>query len=422
MTEGRVARFLRIARESFADLGAHPWEFFGLLGMSFVLMLSYAVSRPATESLFLESYSETRLPFAWLTVAGCMLVVVGIYNHFAATHRILHLLTAAILLAAGSQLVLLVAIDLDMPGSIFALYVWKDIHIVVLVEIFWSIANVVFKVNTARWAYGLFSAAGSVGAVSGNLLVCPLAERISTVNTLWAVPPLLLLVALGSFRLRGLLSTPLPPKTTPRLGDAVRVVRKSSYLGLILVMIALTQLTITLIDYVYNGAVHAAFPNVDERTQVIGWVYAAINSGSLALQLLTGFLLTSLGVGRTLVTLPFILGTAVLAYLVTPVFAMMAVAKAASKAFDYSLFRASKEILYIPLSYREKVEGKAVADMLMYRVAKGGAAGILLALGTLLTNTVVLSITLVLIAGWVVAALLIVPRYHAKVESGYTDS
>ena len=46
----------------------------------------------------------------------------------------------------------------------------------------------------------------------------------------------------------------------------------------------------------------------------------------------------------------------------------------ASKAFDYSLFRSAKEMLYIPLSYEEKTRGKALIDMLAYRVAKGGAS------------------------------------------------
>lgn len=45
---------------------------------------------------------------------------------------------------------------------------------------------------------------------------------------------------------------------------------------------------------------------------------------------------------------------------------------------DYSLFRAGKELLYFPLSYQEKTQGKAWVDIFGYRVAKGGASLLLL--------------------------------------------
>lgn len=47
------------------------------------------------------------------------------------------------------------------------------------------------------------------------------------------------------------------------------------------------------------------------------------------------------------------------------------VAKSASKIFDYTIFKSSKEILYIPLSYEERTVGKAIVDMFSYRLAKG---------------------------------------------------
>ena len=45
---------------------------------------------------------------------------------------------------------------------------------------------------------------------------------------------------------------------------------------------------------------------------------------------------------------------------------------------DYSLFRATKELLYLPLTHRERVEGKAVVDVLGYRIAKVAASAIVL--------------------------------------------
>ena len=60
------------------------------------------------------------------------------------------------------------------PAAHYALYVWKDIYIIILVETFWSLANVVFVIKDAKKTYGLFCASGAIGglleiSVEGNL-------------------------------------------------------------------------------------------------------------------------------------------------------------------------------------------------------------------------------------------------------------
>ena len=88
-----------------------------------------------------------------------------------------------------------------------------------------------------------------------------------------------------------------------------------------------------------------------------------------------------LGIPLTLLAVPAILGISVVSFLIAPGFAVVAVTKVMSKVMDYSVFRAAKEILYIPLSYREKTQGKAVIDMMTYRLAKGLSAVILTVIG-----------------------------------------
>jgi AAA family ATP:ADP antiporter len=44
------------------------------------------------------------------------------------------------------------------------------------------------------------------------------------------------------------------------------------------------------------------------------------------------------------------------------------------KGLDYSVFRAAKEILYIPLSFDARYRAKEVIDVFGYRFSKGGSA------------------------------------------------
>ena len=102
----------------------------------------------------------------------------------------------------------------------------------------------------------------------------------------------------------------------------------------------------------------------------------------------------------------------------------MAVAKVSSKCMDYSIYRAAKEILYIPLSYKEKTEGKAVVDILCYRVAKIGASLLLLLLGAISATGWVVWCILALIGLWIALTLKLIPMYKARIASneGEKDS
>ncbi len=177
-------------------------------------------------------------------------------------------------------------------------------------------------------------------------------------------------------------------------------------------LVGLVQIVVTLVDYQYNSIVQATFPNTDVRTAVIGKVYASVAASSLSLQLLTGPLLRFVGIPATLLSVPVLVGSAISAFIAFPRFAVMAVAKVASKALDYSLFKTAKEILYIPLSYAEKTRGKAIVDMLTYRVAKGGASLLLLGLIWLHVTRTVLFFTLALVGAWLAVTWVITRRWR----------
>ncbi|MCX5783918.1 MAG: hypothetical protein NTW04_05735, partial [Elusimicrobia bacterium] len=70
-----------------------------------------------------------------------------------------------------------------------------------------------------------------------------------------------------------------------------------------------------------------------------------------------------------------------------PSLPMAAFTFATIKFLDYSVFRASKEVLYIPLSYDARYRAKQVIDAFTHRAAKGITTGMLslakLAFGTL---------------------------------------
>jgi AAA family ATP:ADP antiporter len=395
----------------------------GLASLAFMVLASYEIARPAVESLFLSAYTSAGLPWVWMAVAAAAFVVVMAYDRAVTRMSLVQLFGRAAGLSALVLVGLQIAVRAEVPGSVFALYVWKDVYVVVLVEIFWSFANTVIPTARAKWLYGLFCAVGAMGAMTGNLLVGAVAKEAGTADALWLVVPILLVATLicrSVDRKLGAGGDANPTMGKARkvaFGDGLRVVAKSPYLGWMVALIVFTQLVINLVDFQFNTVVETFYPDTDARTAVIGQIYAAINASSLVLQLAAGVVISTVGVAGSLLGIPIVVGASLLLFILMPGFAAIAIAKVASKAFDYSIFRATKELLYIPLSYSEKTQGKAVVDILTYRVAKGGASALLIALGLFGAVEFALGAALVCVGLWVLAIRRIMPRYASRLEA-----
>ena len=385
----------------------------GLAVLAYVLLASYAIARPSIESLFLDDYGRDSLPWAWLGVAVAATLTVGVYSRYAARVELTRVFAACVVLSAAVLLVVLVAGAAGLPGATFALYLWKDVYVVVLIELFWSVANSIFPPREAKWIYGLFCVMGSLGGISANLAVGPIAAEIGSGNVPWLLFPVfgLCYLAVRSLPAVGIRSDDGDVKLD--FAAALGVIRSSRYLGQLVVIIALVQVVITLVDYQFNGFVEAAYTDVDQRTAVLGKVYAAIDTAAIALQLATGVVITLLGVTGTLLGVPALLALFLVGFLVSPVLWIVAAAKIASKALDYSIFRAAKEMLYLPITHREKTQGKAVVDILTYRVAKGATSLLLLGLIAFdATGAVVTGDAIVLLVVWIVLTVGVARRYR----------
>ena len=78
-----------------------------------------------------------------------------------------------------------------------------------------------------------------------------------------------------------------------------------------------------------------------------------------------------------LAAIPLLYGAAALAGVFLPLLPVLGAALFLSKTVDYSVFRASKEVLYVPLPFTARYRGKMTIDALIYRSTKGVASALL---------------------------------------------
>lgn len=388
--------------------------------LAFLILCAYGVVRPVAESRFLAVHGSAMLPWAWVGVAVAAAALVAFYQRAARHLDAGTLLGRTAVVSVVSLAVIAFWISRDEGTGVFALYVWKDVHVVLLIEALWTSANLVFQTRTARWAYGLFCAAGSVGDLSGSLLSSTLEKQLGFVPALAASGALLALTA-GVARLfarRAPVSFPPGAATDdPLRKTSLAVLRRSDILVWMIAMVFAVQVAITLVDFLYNQTVEREIAVAQDRTEFIGNVYAAIAVAALALQFGSALVLRFWGAPRTLVTVPAVLLALVTGFVLMPSVAVMVVVKVASKAFDYSVYRTAKEVIYIPLDYEEKTHGKALGDMLTYRVAKAGASLLLVAMVSLGVTSLAPVLTLVVLAIWVAVASVVGRRYLGRLRA-----
>ncbi len=404
----------------------------GLGLLAFAILFHYEVARPAVEATFTADYGYEALRWAWLVVPVGVFVGVAIFNHYATRVPLLRLLAASAVASSGLLAVLMAARGAHVPGATFGLYVFKDVHVVFLVEAFWMFSNAVFRRESAAWLYGLFCAAGSIGGFAGASASTWLIEThgYTTDGVLWLLVWVLLGIAAWALVLhRGF---PLAANTsahpepagaapTPKATDGgwragFQQLQRVDLLRWLLVLVVCTQLLINLVDYQLNGVVEAAYPDRDDRTVAMNEVYRWISLGALSMQLLTGPLLRALRLSPTVLMLPLLVGGATAALLLFPRFLTAAIAKVTTKVVDYSVFRATKEMLYLPLDYQAKTQGKAIIDILGYRTAKAGAAALLFALSAIGAGAGigVGVASLCLVGVWIVAAVAALRAWRAQ--------
>ena len=391
----------------------------GLGALAFFVLGSYGLARPPIESIFLAEYGSKSLPWAWLVVAMGMVAVVGALQRRLAEMDLATLFGRVTAAAVALLALLLGARAAHVPGAAFLLYVWKDLYIVVLVEVFWTFANSLFQLSTARWIYGFFGVMGSLGSSLGGFTASWLSKsmHVSAERLPLTLFPTLFVALLISMWLasRGEPVRAPARSAPPSIADGIALLRKSSYLPWIFALICIVQVVITLVEYQFNGLVEQTYAQVDIRAQFLGTLYGYTETGALVLHAVTGVVLRVLGVTGTLLAIPSVLGAGLMAFLAEPRVAVISAVRVAAKAFDYSLFRNAKEMLYLPLDYDEKTRGKAFSDMLSYRAAKGGASALLLVLGALhAPQFAVGALALGLVAVWIGVTVRIVRRYRER--------
>jgi len=353
---------------------------------AFFLLLGYEFIRSSATSLFIQEFGKDAVPVATLfmpfAVVGFLYIYGILLGRFGA-RRTLFLTTV------GSGALIAAGYFAHRAGFRFAsamLYVLREAYVVLIIEQYWSYINSSVSAAEARKLNGPVCGISSIGAIAGGLTTANVVSQFGTQNMLLLSAVACIPAAWFSMKAfhtggdpKGQRSEPKPVghegKSNWKDVVGLSLLRREPILGWILAIVVTTQVVAAMTDFAFQGALVDAVPELDARTAYLGRFFAQLNLCALVLQFIGApILLSVLRYDWINLAIPTVqIATCTWACL-EPSLVSTGAAFMAFKAIDYSLFRAAKEILYIPLSFDARYRSKELIDVFGYRFGKGGAS------------------------------------------------
>lgn len=372
-------------------------------------LAGYEFIRSAATVLFKTAYGAENLPLVMAAMPVVVFAGVALYGWILSQ---LGPRKTLLVTSLGSGMIILCCYFVLLTGSKLitpVLFLVKEFYIVLLIEQYWSYINSSVKPHTARKVNGPITGIAGLGGAIGGSLVAVSAESLGTETMILLAAISLLPAALVSNLTYVIHGEPPRPETAQEEGHHYmgwQLFRNNPTLSCLLAIVVSTQVVAAVLDFKFQGLLSLQFVgSPDKETAFQGRFWGTLNTLVLVLQFIVAPLLLSFVAIRWVhLMLPLIHLVAITMALIEPNIFTVGLAFFLFKAFDYSIFRAAKELLYIPLGFDERYRAKEVIDVFGYRSGKGGSsvAIVLLQKAGVLMSNYYLAIGFVMAVIWLV--------------------
>ncbi len=337
--------------------------------------------------------------------------------------------------------------------------------VLVLAVLYWGFANDVTKLGEAKRTYGLLNIGSNVAPILGGTLAIMFSQGISfsflaSPADQWSqtICQLILLISVLGMSAMGLYCwicrKVLPeeqvdiehceheqPKEKARLSlrESIKYIARSKYLVPLAVIVLGYNIAINLTDVLWKEQLKRFFADPNDMLEHMNKITVGIGILATMGGLLFSLMVTRLGWTFTAIITPAIMTTLAIGFFsflftedslfaisstlfgMTP-FAMTvycgSIQNCMSKACKYSVFDATKELAFLPLSPESKLKGKAAIDGLGSGIGKSGSSfayqGFIILLGSVALSTPYVAVILfaVLIA-WIFSVVALGRQFKA---------
>jgi AAA family ATP:ADP antiporter len=374
------------------------------------LFCAYTIAKVLRDALFLAEFGALALPYAYIGVAVAATGFVWLESRVAIRFKRVGTTRLHQYAAIGFSLAAAVVVPLERHWATAVFYVWAGSQAMMLLPHFWALALDVWDSRRARRMIPLLGGCGLIGGLIGGAFAGWAAPVVKQGGLMWSLPALLigahlLTRVIEKHRSRG----PRRIEVSHTVSQW-HIVRRSSYIKILVVALALSVIVSTLVDFQFKVFIQRLYPDPHALTQFLGRFYVGLNALALVFQFsLGGWLMYRLGLGPSTGLQP---ATAVLFVsslaLGAGLWIVLAMRWIQGVVFQ-TLGKSSAEIYFMAVRPHERRRIKPAVDTLVDRWSDA-IAGLLLILILRVVggrSDLVSTLTIAFVAVWVVLLLVL---------------
>jgi len=347
------------------------------------------------------------------------------------------------------------------------MYIFSELWSVVIINLmFWQFANHLVNTNDAKRFYPLFGLIGNIGLViAGNVLVffsdislvnesiirlashanaqnSDISLKLSILSVIFSgIIMLCIMYYLNStMQKKKFYNNRSTEDTVTKLSfiDSIKLIFSTKYIGYLTVIIICYGFTINILEGPWKAKIKELHPSQQEYLTFMGHFNIWMGASCITFMIIGGNILRFFGWKVAALFTPAVIGITGVAFFTFVIFSdtlnndanilwfnplLAAVFAGAaqnilSKSSKYSLFDATKEMAYIPLSLELRTKGKAAAEVVGAKFGKSLGAIIQSSIFTLIPSAnfsemtyILLTIFVVVITVWIVDVLALSSEY-----------
>ncbi len=359
-----------------------------------VVVASFLLAKPIRNGLFLQHYGPYALVYVYAAVPIALSVFVPATGWLASRIGQRAMIVASLWFFCANVVIFWALFRFAQLWLLPAvLYVWVNCFGVIAPVQAWSFVSSMFDTRQAKRLFGPIGAGASLGGMGGGLLGQLLVDRVGgTVNLLLVLATLIgtaaLIVTTAIRRMprrasrlgRMAIELPAAPAVSRmRFSASLQAIWQSRYLRLIAALVFLVAIATQWIGFQFSVVADARFAgDADRLTHFFSAFNVYLGLSAFLLQIFaTGPLLRRHGMTFTILLLPVSLLCGSALIFVAPMLWPVLITAGLDQGLRFSVDKASYELLYLPLTPRERSQLKAVIDIVVNRAADAMGAVLL---------------------------------------------
>lgn len=372
----------------------------------FLIMCGYFMLRPIRETMGLDQRIDD-LHWLFLATLGVMIPTSFAFSWLASRlprRSCISITFIFVLICLAAFSLALSVYDTHLgplTGRVF--YVWLSVINLLIISAFWACIVDNHTQEQGRRLFAYVGIGGTLGAIVGPLITTFTIEHVGEPVLFCAAfacfAATLAILRFGlfpSFDRRGFVASRDGSHSRRRIGgaaiDGLKHLFSNPRLGLLALYIIAFTILASLLYFEQARLIKAALPDRTDRTQLYGWMSAGSQTTTILLQLfITSRLLTRVGLGPALLSLPVFMLIGFLsltiaprmlapitglfeAAILTPTIGLILLLDIGRNATSHALSKPAREVIFTTVPPEDKYKAKSAIDTFVYRSGDAGGA------------------------------------------------